>query len=164
MQVIRLIESGYVDKIIAFDELPKRMLAGVPTKSLAGFPKYWSTWMRENGSEHEVERWNPVSKSKDKFMETFTYVLDYKDINNDKEKWSEINTYVRRVVDLSVRLKDKLEDMAAPLAADSYTELTLDVEDIPVIKINTEAPKVEEKEALAGPKRRGRPKKVAVEA
>ena len=79
------------------------------------------------------------------------FVLDYVTTNNDKEKWEKIKSFVRRAVDPSVRLMDKLEDMAAPMAPNAKDALDLEPEGVPVIpipeKLTSVAPEESESEA-----------------
>lgn len=113
MQLIRLVKPGTVDRVLAIDSLPQRLLTGIDQgdpKNMK-FPKDW------------VSLW-PVH-----------YCLDYIRVNKDKERWSEIQQFVRRTVDPSFRLLDKLEDMAKPLAPDAKQALSLDAVDVPVIPI-----------------------------
>lgn len=184
MQVFRLVNGGFVDKMIAFDSLPERMLAGIKTRDISGMPRYWAKWLTDNKCTR------PVLKTETEILadrnlkitktpigtEPCFYVLDYKDTNADKEKWQEITNYVRRVVDVKTRLLDKIEDMATKMATDSYSQLALEPEDIVVIECPLEDEKkassdiIKETEQILTPngvvpeKRRGRPKKVAVEA
>lgn len=171
LQVFRLVEGGHVDKMIAFDVLPERLLTGIRKRDLAGLPRYWKKFACEGINPSTRE---PVF---------FHYFLDYKDVNSDKEKWGEIIAYVRRAVDIKTRLMDKLEDMAVAMAPDPKSPLELEPENIPVIAIPVELivpsdPQglIKEEEARLPnekigietvseePKRRGRPKKVAVGA
>lgn len=176
MNVFRLVNPGYVDKMIAFDALPKRLLTGIKTKDLEGYPRYWKAWLKENGAVHKVKRWNPEELKVEEKEETFTYLLDSL-INEDKQKWQAITNYVRKAVDLSVRLMDKIDDMAIAVAKDSHSELSIEPEQVPIIPVPLElAPvaepariirskEIEEPEAFVeAPKKRGRPKKVVVEA
>lgn len=165
MNVFRLVNPGRVDKMIAFDTLPKRLCSGIKTKDLKGYPRYWRTWLKEHDAVHTVKRWNTQELKHDEVEETFTYVLDMM-VNEDKEKWQAITNYVRKAVDLSVRLMDKMDDMAIPLAKDSYTEINIEPEQVPVIPVPLELikgvqelPQIVEVEK----KKPGRPKKVAVE-
>lgn len=181
MHVFRLVDGGRVDRMIAFDSLPKRLLTGIKKKDLDGYPRYWKAWLKDNNSVHKVKRWNPELEKFDEVHETFTFMLDYKQINEDREKWQAITNYIRKAVDLSVRLMDKIEDMAIPVAKDAVSELSIEPEMVPIIPVPLEAgerepaPKIikpsEATEAIVPhetiseePKRRGRPKKVAVEA
>ena len=173
MHVFRLVDGGRVDKMIAFDSLPKRLLTGIKKKDLDGYPRYWKAWLKDNNSVHKVKRWNPEMEKFDEVSETFTYMLDYKLINEDTQKWQAITNYVRKAVDLSVRLMDKIEDMAIPVAKDATSELSIEPEMVPIIPIPLEAgerepaPKIIVPESVAveaEPKRRGRPKKEVVEA
>lgn len=188
MQVFRLVDGGFVDKMIAFDSLPDRLIKGIRTRDIAGMPRYWAKWLIENGSvrdsfktetEELPDRKLRVHKSKVGEEPCF-YVLDYKETNQDKEKWQEIANFVRRTVDTKVRLLDRLEDMARKMAPDCHAQLEIEPEDIPVIKIPSEFEEESAPEAIVQvsdevisrtgdlvvpePKKRGRPKKVAVEA
>lgn len=127
MQVFRLVQPGIVDKVIAFDELPKDLVKGVTQRPPDGLPRQW----RE-------------------FAPSF-YILDYISTNNDKESWKKIVAYVRTHVSPSFRLMDSLEDMAMPLAPNAKDALTLEPEECPVIPIAEET-KPEEIE----PKRTGK--------
>lgn len=177
MQVFRLVNGGFVDKMIAFDSLPHRLISGIRSKNCEGLPRYWATWLKEKGSIRDVVRTETKKDAQLNYHFTYTkigdepcmFVLDYKDINNDKEKWQEIVNYVRRTVDKTVRLMDKLEDMAIPMAPDSYVSITLEPEDIPVIPVPAEFIEhhdpveiIKPGEELMEPVRRkpGRPKKV----
>lgn len=176
MHVFRLVEAGRVDKMIAFDSLPKRLLTGIPMKDLDGFPRYWKAWLKENGCVRTVKRWNAETQRHDEMVETFTFKLDYRLINEDREKWQAISNYVRKAVDLKVRLMDKIEDMAIALAKDSYSELGIEPEQVPIIPIPLEGAEVQEAPRIIRPsetemevplvekKKPGRPKKVSVEA
>lgn len=185
MNCFRLVNPGFVDKMIMFDTLPKRLCAGIKMKDLEGFPRYWRAWLKENGCVRKVSRWNAEQGCPIEHEETFTYILDYKTINEDRERWEAITSYIRRAVDLKVRLMDKIEDMARPLANDPHSELSAEPEQVPIIPIPVElaekeaAPRIirtaEDKvilepvttmkePAVVPAKKRGRPKKAAVEA
>lgn len=174
MQVVRLVDAGYVDKMIAFDELPKELFRGVRMKDLEGYPRYWKAWLKENNAIRKVKKWNADLQKFDEVWETFTYVLDYKFINEDKQKWQEITNYVRKAVDLKVRLLDKIDDMAVPVAKDAHSELSIEPENVPIIpvplEVKMEPPEIIkphetiEAPVMQEPKRRGRPPKVALGA
>lgn len=135
MQVFRLVKSGVVDKVIAFDELPKRLLDGVEMRRPDGFPRHWKEFIGKH------EKYTPASPEKNPFtgkvemvgekreVEPFFFVLFYQEINKDKERWEEISSFVRRAVDLKFRLMDRLEDMALPLSTDAAAELKLEPEE-----------------------------------
>lgn len=185
MQVFKLVSGGFVDKVIAFQSLPKNLLAGIRTRDTFGLPSAWRRHLESNGSVRDVMKTEtevladrnlkiektPIGK------EACFWVLDYVETNSDKEKWAEIESFVRGAVEGKVRLKDKLSDMATPMAPNPTSPLELDPENIPVINIplsadeevTVEIPTVEYMtpiggEAMPGPKHRGRPKKVTVEA
>lgn len=115
MQVFRLVEPGRVDRIIAFDELPKRLLTGVRKGTIEGFARHW--W--------EFFKIDKTAKDPKPF-----YFLEHTMLNSDKERWQEICNYVRSATDKKVRLLDKIEEMAIPMAPDSYSQITVEPEDI----------------------------------
>jgi len=131
MQIVRLVEPGKVDRIVGFDSLPARLLKGVRRGVMDGFPRHWKTFFKD-----EPNKERPF------------YFFEHTMINADKERWQEITSYVRQVVDKKVRLLDKIEDMAIPMAPDSYSQLTVEPEDITIIPIPKEedGPNDEEKE------------------
>lgn len=120
MQVFRLVKGGIVDKMIRFDELPKNLLTGIRRGPLGGLPRYWA---KELGVNPKDENARPF------------FVLDYVYTNSDKNKWSEIVSHVRRNAPKEQRLLDQLDEMAVPMAPDSHSQLTLEFEDIPIIKV-----------------------------
>lgn len=136
MHVFRLVQTGFVDKVIAFDELPKRLLAGVDMRKPDGLPRHWKTFIGDQAktTAPSAEK-NPVTGKVDLIgggteIAPFFYVLYYKEINKDIERWQEICGFVRRVVDLKFRLMDKLEEMALPMSTDANAELKLEPEDL----------------------------------
>lgn len=136
MQVFRLVQTGHVDKVIAFDELPKRLLDGIEMRSPDGLPRHWKAFIgtHEKRIPSSMEK-NPITGAMEKLtfppeVGPFFYVLEYKDINKDKDRWQEINAFVRRAVDMKFRLKDKLEDMALPFAPDAMSEIKLEPENL----------------------------------
>lgn len=188
MQVFKLVRGGFVDSLIAFDSLPERILKGIRTRDLAGLPRYWAAWLKEKGSVRPVFKTGTEVLQDRNFKITKTpvgiepcfWILEYQDLNSDKEKWAEINNYIRQSVEMTVRLKDRIEDMARPMAPSSSAPLELEPDDIPVISIPADKLETPEASSMvqsseefitptgdpvsAQPKRRGRPKKEAVEA
>lgn len=183
MQCFKLVNGGFIDKVIVFDELPERLTKNVRTKEAAGFPRTWAKWLGSIGSLRTVfktetsvdlaRNWTfkhtPIGK------EPCFFVLDYTDINADRERWREICDYLRMNVGPEVRLKEKVEDMALALAASPTMPLSVEPEDIPVIPVPPEviAEPIRHELVKPGevivvqetaPKKRGRPKKVEVEA
>lgn len=144
MNVFRLVNGGTVDKIIAFDSLPKRLTFGIRTKPMDGFPRFWHRWLMENKSTEVVSVFNPETSMKEQKEQPCTFLLEYKMVNADIQKWQEITNYVRKAVDLSVRLMDKIEDMAKPFAKDSTSELSLEPEEVLIIPIPQEIKKLED--------------------
>lgn len=183
MQCFKLVNGGFVDKVIVFDSLPERFLKNVRTREPAGFPRSWSKWLGDIGSLRPVYKTetsvdlarNYTFKYTPIGQEPCFFMLEYQDINADKERWREICDYLRASVGHEVRLTEKIADMALALAPDSYKGLSVEYEDIPVIPLPKE---IEEKPDLrelvkpgetilvteAAPKKRGRPKKEAVSA
>ena len=127
MQVFRLVDGGRVDRLIGFDSLPDSVTSGITRGTSDGLPRSWNRFF---GVPEEEKNKRPF------------FVLDYRWLNKDKDKWSEINSWIRRNVDADTRLLDKLEDMALPMAPDSKSQITLEPEDVPMIKtIKKVAPK-----------------------
>lgn len=191
MQAFKLVNGGFVDRVIVFDSLPERLLQGVRTRPADGFPRAWAKWLTAIGSTRTVfktdtvvdlaRNWTfkhtPIGK------EPCFFVLDYTDINADKQRWREISEYIRMNVSTDIRLKEKLEDMSMALAPNPTAELSIEPEDIydletnkggafiPVPKEKANIPEA----ALVAPgeqiivkesapkKKPGRPKKEAVE-
>lgn len=162
MQVFRLVDPGRVDKVLAFDSLPESMLVGITRGTANGLPTNWTGYLGVKRGDTKAVPF---------------YVLDFRTLNKDKEKWQEISNYVRRSTDKNFRLMDDLYDMAKPMAADSHSSLELEPEDVLVIPVLTEEEEIEEtlikkieKEepkqivAVEPQKKRGRPKKEAIPA
>lgn len=183
MQCFKLVNGGFVDKVIVFDSLPERLIKNVRTREPAGFPRGWSKWLGDIGSLRTVLKTETSVDLARNYTYKYTpigqepcfFMLEYQDINADKERWREISEYLRAHVGPEVRLTEKIEDMAIALAPDSYKGLSIEYEDIPVIPLPEEVEKVPELRELVKPgetilvteapaKKRGRPKKVAVEA
>lgn len=186
MQCIKLVNAGFVDRVIVFDELPKRLMEGVKTRDAAGFPRSWARWLADIGSTRPVFK-TETTLNRAETAYTFAYtkigvepcffVLEYSDLNADKEKWRAIGEYLRLHCGPDVRLKEKTEDMAISFARDSKSPLEIEPEDVPVVKVPNEV-ELEHKpediipqgetiivqEVIATPKRRGRPKKEKVVA
>jgi len=123
MQIFKLVKPGQVDRVIGFDAIPEDLLAGIRRAPANGFPRHWKTFLGIDPKDK-----NPMP----------FYTLDFLTVNGDKEKWQAISSYVKRNVLPSFRMLDKIEDMARPLAQDSYSDLTLEPEDVPVIPIPSE--------------------------
>lgn len=183
MQCFKLANGGFVDKVIVFDELPERLVKGVRTREAAGFPRAWAKWLVSIGSTRTVFKTdtsvdlarNWTFKHTPIGEEPCFFVLEYQDINADKQRWHEICDYLRANVGPEVRLKEKIDEMALVLASTPTAPLEVECEDIPVIVVPLEAAVapadhevIRQDEQIivqeAAPKKRGRPKKVAVEA
>ncbi len=146
MQIFKLVRGGQVDQVLGFDELPEAILSGVRRGPIAGFSRAWRDFMGV--------KWD------DKAAQPF-YILEYISKNADREKWQEISSYVKRNVEPSVRLLDKIEAMAVKLAPDSYTDVTLEPEEVPIIPFpKNKGPLVEEPK----PRRYGKKSEEAVTA
>lgn len=183
MQCLKLINGGQVDKVLVFDTLPERLLTGVKTWGIAGFPRSWGKWLTEIGSTRTTFKTTTKKvgpgdyeyKSDPIGKEPCFYRLDYVDLNSDKDKWREICEYVRVNIEDRGSLKEKIENMAVKLAEDSYKALEIEPEDVPVIKVKNndvivlkdDDIIVENDATVIAPialKRRGRTKKNLVEA
>jgi len=139
--MFKLVLPGEPDRIIAFDSLPKDLLAGIRRAPINGLPKYWRRWF-ENDAKHDFQK-QPFP----------FYMLDYKLINKDKERWGQICEHVRKMTPDSFRLMDKLEEMGKRLANNCHAEVSLDPDEITVIPLKkvdlppTEVPKTKQKVA-----------------
>lgn len=183
MQCVKLINPGFVDKVIVFDELPARLLKGAKTRKCEGFPRSWAKWLGEIGCTHVVNKTTTKKIGPGDYEYTHTpigkepcfYVLEYVDSNIDRDIWRHIGEYLRVNCEETVRLKEKIEDMALELARNSYEPLSVEPEDIPVIVVPLEKQEEEmskdnvlvthDETILVDEtpkKRRGRPKKVLV--
>jgi hypothetical protein len=179
MQCIKLVNGGFVDRIIVFDSLPERLVKDIKTRAADGFPRAWARWLADIGSLRTVfstettvdlaRNWTykhtPIGK------EPCFFVLDYTDINADKEIWRRICEYLRQNVGPEVRLKEKIDDMAMALAANPTQPLSIEPEDVPVIPVPPEVKEIEHELVKPGetiivqetaPKKRGRPRKAVV--
>lgn len=171
MQVIRLVKGGEVDKVIAFDSLPADLISGLRQNPADGFPRHWKSWLKEVGCIKKSSKWNHLTATSYSVEEPAFYIIEYIYVNKDKERWQEITNHVRKNCDPSIRLLDKFEDMAKPLALDAYQPLSLEPEDVPVILLQKELvlsesdPVKEVASAVEQPApaplvKRGRPKKI----
>lgn len=158
MQVLRLVQSGHPDKLIAFDELPERFLKNLEMRGCEGLPRHWKQFVGEHerhihGTLEKNMLTNKIEKvGEEVIVAPYFYVLWYREINQDKERWSEITAFVKRVVHLTFRLMDKLEDMALPMAVDAHGELKLEPEDLETNGAIVPIPlEFQEKDALGKP-------------
>lgn len=183
-QCFKLVNSGFVDRVIVISALPQKFLNGIQTRAADGFPKAWARWLLEIGSTRTVFKTETTVDLARNWKYTHTpigkepcfFVLQYTDINADKEAWRNICEYIKQVAGPEVRLKEKIQDMAIPLAGDATKPIEIESEDVPIIQLPTEVipePKAEQDIVKHGepiiiqesvPKQRGRPKIVVVEA
>ncbi len=183
MQAFKLVNAGFVDRVIVFDELPKRLMQGIKTRDVSGFPRSWARWLADIDSTRPVLKTETTQNHDRSYTFKYTpigkepcfYILEYVDINADKEKWNQICEYLRVNLGPDVRIKEKIEDMALRLAKDSTSSIDVEPEDIPVIPVPRETLKESSPDEIVKPgetiiveeqpqKKRGRPRKVAVEA
>lgn len=145
MNVFRLMDLP--DKIIAFDSLPQQLLNGFELCRADGFPRHWKDWMgkikrainipaEKDHLTGQVRKYPPIYEE-----DSFFYLVDW-NLKPVEEKWKEVCDYVRTHVSKDVRLKDKLEDMALPLASNKMEGITLEPEDVLVIKVLNDDPLV----------------------
>jgi hypothetical protein len=180
MQAFKLVNDGFVDKVIVFDSLPERLWKNVRTRDVSGFPRAWARWLLDIGSTRPVYKTetfvdvgrNYTYKHTPIGKEPCFFVLEYEDINQDKEIWHTISEYVRMNVGPEVRLREKLEDMALSLANKPTDALMVEPEEVPVIPVPLEVEReISSKELIKAnepvivhedsviQKKRGRPKK-----
>lgn len=184
MQALKLVNGGFVDKVIVIDSLPEHLMRGIKTREASGFPRAWAKWLGEIGSVRDVFRTETEKHGPGDYRFTYTtigkepcfYVLEYLDVNSDREAWRAISEYLRMNCGPEVRLKEKVEDMALSLAANSTDPLSVEPEDVMekafiVVRTNVIAQPsdkeiVKQGETIivqaAPAKKRGRPKKVLV--
>lgn len=138
------------DKIIAFDELPARLLQGFELCKADGFPRHWKEWMgkfdkvikvppEKDPLTGNLRRFEPIVES-----DFYFYLVDWT-IKPVVEKWQEVCDFVRQHVPKDFRITEKIEDMAKPLASNKTDGVTLEPEDVVIIPIPIE---VQEKTPL----------------
>lgn len=180
MQCFKLINGGFVDKVIVFDSLPERLVKGIRTREVAGFPRTWAKWLASIGSVRDVLKTETKKVGPGDYEFTYTpigkepcfFVLEYSDLNADKDFWRQICEYLRMNVGPEVRLKEKIEEMAIALAPNSTSPLDVEPEDIPVVPVPSEIKEIPVTEddivkpgetiLVQTPKKRGRPKKAVL--
>jgi hypothetical protein len=149
-QVFRLMDVP--DKMIAFDELPEYLLEGIELHDCGKMTKDWREFI---GLREKLIKLKPERNLITQQMETFppivqkgyyAYLID-REINPDKDRWREIESYVKRNAPKDFRLTDPIVDietgkstMAKALANDSQSEIMLEPEEVIVIPL----PKIEE--------------------
>lgn len=147
MQVFRLM--ALPDKVIAFDELPERLVAGFNDDMCRAdaFPRYWKEFLGKRKKithippEKDfltggVRRFDPIVEEN-----YFFYLVDWR-LEPAVDRWIEICAYVKQHAIKGTVLLDKIEDMAKPLAANQLDSVTLEPEDVTVIKLEKEAPEL----------------------
>jgi hypothetical protein len=134
------------DKVIAFDELPQSLIDGLEMHDCSKMPKDWREFIgiREKHIRIPPDR-DPLTGQ----VRTYTpliqkapyaYLVD-REVNFDRDRWAEIESYVKRCAPKDFRLMDKIFDMAKPLARDPHSEIDLETDQVIVIPL----PKIEEK-------------------
>lgn len=152
MQVFRLMNKP--DRVIAFDELPERLLEGFEMIRADGFPRYWKEWLGKRKKTIKLPREiDPLTKTviiHQPIIEedAFFYLVDA-NLEPVMDKWREVCDFVKQHVSKETRLMDKIDDMAIPLASNQAEGVTLEPEDVPVIPIPVEFQ--EKSPKLAGP-------------
>lgn len=145
-QVFRLMDMP--DRVIAFDELPEDLLVGLEMCDCSKLPKDWREFIgiREKTTRIPPDR-DPLTGQIRTYVPItqkapYAYLID-RELNNDKERWQEIESYVRRNAPREFRLLDKIADMAKPMARDAHSELDLEADQvlvIPIMKAEAETP------------------------
>lgn len=118
LQVIRLVNPGRPDKVIAFEGFPDDLLD-------AKNPRTEKIDVRGTGLGRAWADLSPIH-----------FPLFYKTLNNDKERWQKISNYVRQFAEEGVRLMDKIEDMAVNIAPDTFSQ-AYDPEIVPIVKMKS---------------------------
>ena len=132
---------GMPDKVLAFDELPDHLLAGLDMTKADGFPRHWKEWLgkskrtmrippERNPLTGEVRTYKPIEEE-----DYFFYLIDW-NIRSQEDRWKEITAYVKANAPSDMRISEKLEDMAVPLAKDKMEAVSLEPEQTPVIPLN----------------------------
>lgn len=140
-QVFRLM--GGPDKVIAFDELPERLLEGFEFVNADGFPRHWKEWMgkrtrlikippEKDFLTGQVRKFDPIIEE-----DHFFYSVDW-NLRPVCERWDAICDFAKRVVPKEFRLKENIGAMALPLAANTSDGVSLEPEDVVVIPIPLE--------------------------
>lgn len=155
MQAFKLTNAGFVDKVIVFDSLPERLLQGIRTRSVSGFPRAWARWLAEIGSVRDILKTETEKVGPGDYRYTYTpigkepcfYILEYLDLNSDKNAWRAITEHLRMNCDPGVRLKEKVEEMALALAPNCTAPLSVEPEDV-MIEACIVLPKTQESIAM----------------
>lgn len=138
MQCFRLMNLP--DRVIAFDELPEELVRSFEMCRADGFPRHWKEWLGKKKKitpippekdflTGQVRRFDPIVEE-----DSFFYLVDW-NIQPQVEKWQEVCDYIRSHVDRETRLMEKITDMAVKLAPNKTDGVSLEPEDVPVIKI-----------------------------
>jgi len=122
LRVVRLVNPGRPDKVIAFENLPDDLLD-------VNNPRIEKIDVRLTGLGRSWAELSPVH-----------FPLFFKTINQDKDKWQKISNYVRQYAEDGVRLMDKIEDMAAMIAPDAQSQ-AFDPDIVPIVKLKSLATK-----------------------
>ncbi len=136
---------GMPDKVLAFDNLPDGYSNAFEFCRADGFPRHWKEWMgkiqkktnippEKDLMTGQVRRFEPIIEE-----DSFFYLVDF-NLKQNEEKWQETCDYIRRTVDKEVRLMDKIEDMAKPLGRDKSDSVSLEPEEVTVIKLPSDIP------------------------
>lgn len=146
---------GMPDKVLAFDALPERLLKGFELCPADGFPRHWKEWLGKIKKETkippekdfltgQVRYYNPIVEE-----DSYFYLVDIT-LGPVMERWKEIGDFVRRTVSKEIRLTEKLEDMAKPLANNKTDGVTLEPEDVTIIPIPLEYQEKSDKLTIIG--------------
>lgn len=168
MQVFRLMNLP--DRVIAFDELPESLVEGFEMCNADGFPRHWKEWLgkkkryikippEKDYLTGQVRRFDPIVEE-----DSYFYLVDW-NVQPIVDKWQDVCSYVRSHVDKETRLMDKITDMAVKLAPNKSDGVTLEPEDVPVIKIIQDVSLVDSKGSEISVKKseeKSDPKKVKV--
>lgn len=165
MDVFRLMNMP--DRVIAFDQLPKRLLSGFEMCRADGFPKDWKQWLGKKKKLTKIPPEKDMLTGQVRYFDPiieedcFFYLVDWT-VGPIVERWKEICDFVRQHVPKDFRLMEKIEDMAKPLAANKTDGVTLEVEEVTIIPIPVEFQEIEIKSVAPVEKSKPEEKEIPV--
>lgn len=141
MQCFRLMNMP--DRVIAFDELPERFLRKFEMCRADGFPRHWKEWLGKRKKLTNIPPEKDLLTGAVRYFDpiveedAYFFLVDYTS-NPCEEAWKEVCDYVRQNVSKEIRLKEMIDEMALPLAANKTDGVTLEPEDVPIIPLPKE--------------------------
>ena len=140
MDVFRLMAMP--DKVLAIEGLPESLLEGFEMSRADGFPRHWKAWMgmkkkitklppERDALTGQIRRFEPIIEE-----DSYFYWVDW-NLGPVTEKWSAVCDYIRQNVKRGFSLKEKIEDMARPLAPNKSDGVMLEPEEVIIIPLTT---------------------------